>query len=63
MAISPALREAIGKIPGEDGWYKSRGQDIFERLAGELLGYGLTEEQALDVLGWAYGAVSNEFGA
>lgn len=55
------LREAIERIPGDNGWF--HGSDSFHEIGAHLLERGLTPQQALDVLWWAYGAVANEFGA
>lgn len=60
--LSGALAEAIDQIPGGDGWWHSSGQEVFEGIAKQLLLKGLFEEEILQILEAAYGAVAGEFG-
>jgi hypothetical protein len=48
------LREAIAKIPGEDGWWKSGSHEEYEKLAGKLLGHNVPADQIRDILYIAY---------
>ena len=56
------VKEQIALLPGGDGWWKSGGQDTYEKLAVDLVAHGYTEDEAVDLLAEAYGAVAEEYG-
>ena len=57
------LRARITAIPGRDeGWWHPDGEDAYVQLAQQLVERGLTEDQAVDLLGAAYTAAAGEFG-
>ena len=61
MEISDSFGRRIELIPGADGWsHTSKG---FLKLAAKLVEWGLSEDEALEVLDDAYWCVANEFGA
>ncbi len=63
VMISDELRENVKKIPPSGEWWHLSGEENYLRLAEKLVGYGLSDEEALDILKWAYAAAANEFGA
>lgn len=59
--LSESARSEIGGWHGEEGWFHNGNRD-YEKLAVQLVDYGLSEEDALSILGRADGITSNEFG-
>ena len=57
------LIDRIAKIPGENGWWTSAGQDTFESLGLRLVGTGMRPQEVIEVLEEAYWAVAEQFGA
>jgi len=57
------LRARITRIPGGDGWWHSDGEDCYLQLAGQLVGRGFTEDEAVELLGAAFAAAAGEFGS
>lgn len=60
--IEARLLRIVKSIPGEDGWYKTRGENYYMDLGRLLLklGVGLTEIEYQ--LGRVYLAAAEEFG-
>jgi hypothetical protein len=56
------LREAIKKIPGEEGWWKSYSEEEYIKLATELLDNGFSAERTYHFLCEAYMAVAECYG-
>jgi len=61
-ALPQETRDEIARIPGEDGWWRTDGQDMFESAAVDLIAHGFTSDQAVALLGDLYGAVAEEYG-
>lgn len=62
-AVSNDLRGQIAKLPGSEGWWKSDGQDTFERLARDLIAHGFTEAETVALLSEAYFTAAEEYGS
>ena len=60
--IEVTLREGIAKIPGEEGWWKSGAQEGYEKLALDLLEFGATPQQAVNLLHSAYWCAAECYG-
>lgn len=60
--VKMTLKEGIGKIPGEDGWEKSRSREGFEKSAVELLDHGFKPDAALWFLHELYWSVAGCYG-
>ena len=56
------LKQAIDKIPDDEGWYKSGSKQRYMDLAKLLLGKGFTEDEVLEMLTEAYWAAAACFG-
>lgn len=56
------LREKIEEWSGGQDWNHQDNLDTFVGLVDKLKDYGLTEDEALEILGTAYGATCDEFG-
>lgn len=58
-----ALKRAIKRIPGEEGWWKSEGQEKFQAHAERLITLGMTPEEAVEFLTDLYWTTAGEFGS
>ena len=56
------IDEKIDKIPGHDGWWKSRTRVTFYDAAAVLVCRGMSDDQAVELLQELYDAVAEEFG-
>lgn len=56
------IHESIRTIPGENGWWNSSGQETFEEIASRLISKGIEEDEVLEILSYAYGAVASQYG-
>lgn len=56
------VRDEIASIPGDDGWWRTGGQDTFESAAADLIAHGFTDAEALSLLGDLFSAVAEEYG-
>lgn len=60
--LSNDTKEAIARIPGDEGWWRTSGQETYEELAADLIAKGLAPGDAVSVLESAYAAAAGEFG-
>ena len=60
--VQITLREAVSKIPGPDGWWKSGSREDYEKMVLELVALGVPPQTAVDLLSGAYWAAADCFG-
>ena len=56
------LMKRIAEMGGDEGWWKSGTQEVFENSARILIVHGFSEDEAIDFLGNIQGAMMNEYG-
>ena len=56
------MRRRIREIPGDDGWWRTSGEDAYQDLAGRLREHGVPAEVVVDVLRGAFFAAAAEYG-
>lgn len=56
------LKKLISQIPGEDGWWKSRSEEEFNKYAVIMREKGFTEKETVDLLEKIYWSVASCYG-
>lgn len=52
------INELISSLPGKDGWHSEQGNRTFQLSGWQLIGWGLTVEEAFFILKGCYHAAS-----
>lgn len=56
------MKDKIRKIPGNEGWWKSRSEDTFNEVAKKMKSRGFEEGEIINILSDLYYAVTNCYG-
>lgn len=60
--LNDSVKKKVDIIPGDEGWWKSRSQEVYYRLAQRLVELGMGEEEIDTFLRDAYYAAADCFG-
>jgi hypothetical protein len=58
-----SLKARIKAIPGGEGFWKSSTEETFHDVANDLISFGVSDDDIVDILAGLYSAVAEEFGA
>lgn len=61
-ATKAEIEREIDDMAPEGGWWHSSTPETLEKVAGNLVSFGCTVEQAVTAIGYVKGAIADEYG-